>query len=205
MSNMQLSNRSAMLLHALTPRTYVTLRRFLRQAKLLWASWRRRQRLTEDIGAYPIRSTEKLRFADTDCNGHISNAVLAVCCQNARMEVLFGPSRAPVPDGAHFVIARVQLDFLAEMHWPGTVESGTRVEQVGRSSIVLAQVLLRKDRYVARAKFIVVLIDAARRRATQLPPVLIDALYEIGQHGLHNRFSDNFRLGNAIKGILVRL
>src|SRR5215831_7893699 len=113
MSNMQLSNRSAPLLHALTPRTCVTLRRFRRQAKLLWVSWRRRQSLTEDIGAYHIRSTEKLRFADTDCNSHVSNAVLAVCCQNARMEVLSDPSRAPVPDGTHFVIARLQLDFLA--------------------------------------------------------------------------------------------
>jgi hypothetical protein len=128
---MQLSNGPA-LLHALTPRTYVVVRRFLRQAKLRWASWRPRQRLAEDIGADPVRSTEKLRFADTDCNGHGSNVGLAVCCQNAR-------------------------------------------------------------------------IDATTRRAIQFPPVLIDALYEIGQHGLHNRFSVNFRLGNAIKGILVRL
>ena len=47
--------------------------------------------------------------------------------------------------------------------------------------------------------------NATTRRAIQLADVLIDALYEIGQHGFHNRFSVNFRLGNTIKGILVRL
>jgi len=121
------------------------------------------------------------------------------------MEVLSDPSRAPVPDEVHFVIARLQLYFLAEIHWPGTVKIGTRVERVGRSSIVLAQALFLKARYVARAKSLVVLIDAATRRAIQLPPFLINALYVIGKNGLHNRFGANFRLGNAIKGIRVQL
>jgi acyl-CoA thioester hydrolase len=166
---------------------------------------RRKPKPPEHIGAYPIRSIEKLRFADTDCNGHISNAVFAACCQNARMEVLSDPNRAPVPDGTHFVIARLQLDFLGEMHWPGTVEIGTRVEHIGRSSIVLMQGLFLKGRRVARAKSIVVLIDAATRRATPLPDPLINALYEVGQYGFHNRFSMRFRVRSAIKGVLVRL
>src|SRR5436190_1530995 len=121
---MQLSNGSAALLRAHSPRLYVTLRRLLQGATRRPTWGPRKPKPPEHIGAYPIRSTEKLRFADTDCNGHISNAVFAVCCQNARMEVLSDPNRAPVPDGAHFVIARLQLDFRGEMHWPGTVEIG---------------------------------------------------------------------------------
>jgi acyl-CoA thioester hydrolase len=202
---MQLETQSTALVRALSPRLYVALRRVLRHI-VRWPTWgRRKPKPPEHIGEYPIRSIEKLRFADTDCNGHISNAVFAVCCQNARMEVLSDPNRAPVPDGAHFVIARLQLDFLAEMHWPGTVEIGTRVEHIGRSSIVLLQSLFLRDRCVARAKSIVVLIDATTRRATPLPDALINALYEVGQYGFHNRFSTSFRLRSAIKGVLVRL
>jgi acyl-CoA thioester hydrolase len=202
---MPLETQSTALVRALSPRLYVTLRRVLRDTRRR-PSWTRRKRQpTEHIGEYPIRSTEKLRFADTDCNGHISNAVFAVCCQNARMEVLSDANRAPVPTGAHFVIARLQLDFLGEMHWPGTVEIGTRVEHIGRSSIVLMQALFLRGRCVARAKSIVVLIDAATRRATPLPGRLIDALYEVGQYGFHNRLSTSFRMRSAIKGVLVRL
>jgi acyl-CoA thioester hydrolase len=199
------NTESAALLRARSPRLYVTPRRWFRRATRRLAWWPRKPKAPEHIGAYPIRSTEKLRFADTDCNGHISNAVFAVCCQNARMEVLADPTRPSVPPGAHFVIARLQLDFLGEMHWPGTVEIGTRIEHIGRSSIALVQSLFLRGRCVARAKSIVVLVDAATRRATPLPATLIDALYEIGQYGFHNRFSASFRLRRAIKGVLVRL
>jgi acyl-CoA thioester hydrolase len=198
-------NEPATLPSARSPSLYVTLRHLLRGATRGLRRASRQPKPPEHIGAYPIRSIEKLRFADTDCNGHISNAVFAVCCQNARMEILSDPNRAPVPAGAHFVIARLQLDFLAEMHWPGTVEIGTRVEHIGRSSIVLVQSLFLRGRCVARAKSIVVLIDAASRRAIPLTDPLIDALYEVGQYGFHNRFSAGFRVRSAIKGVLVRL
>ena len=100
---MQLTNGHAALLRARMPGLYVALRRFRQRATRwphwAWAAWRK-PKLPEDIGAYPIRSTEKLRFTDTDRNGHISNAVFAVCFQNVRMEVLSDPNRAPVPAGA---------------------------------------------------------------------------------------------------------
>ena len=34
---------------------------------------------------FPTTTVEKLRFADTDRHGHITNSVFAVCRQNARM------------------------------------------------------------------------------------------------------------------------
>ena len=101
---------------------------------------------------YPIRTSEKLRFADTDCNGHISNAVFAVCCQNARMELLHDPRRVPLPIDAQFVIVRFENDFLGEMHWPGTVVIGTRCEHIGRTSLTVAQVLFADGSCAASAR-----------------------------------------------------
>jgi hypothetical protein len=49
------------------------------------------------LADFPVRSVEKLRFADTDRNGHITNTVFAACCQNARMELLCDVQRVPVP------------------------------------------------------------------------------------------------------------
>ncbi len=119
---------------------------------------------------YPIRTAEKLRFADTDCNGHISNAVFAVCCQNARMELLHDPRRVPLPIDAQFVIVRFEIDFLGEMHWPGTVVIGTRCERIGRSSLTLAQVLFIDGSCAASARSTVALMDRTTRRAIPLPP-----------------------------------
>jgi acyl-CoA thioester hydrolase len=123
-----------------------------------------------------VHTTEKLRFADTDCNGHISNAVFAVCCQNARMELLHDPRCVPLPIDAQFVIARLEIDFLGEMHWPNSVVIGTRCEHVGRASLVMAQALFIAGRCAAIAMSTVVLMDRVTRRATSLPSETASAL-----------------------------
>jgi acyl-CoA thioester hydrolase len=125
---------------------------------------------------YPIRTSEKLRFADTDCNEHISNAVFAVCCQNARMELLHDPRHIPLPIDGQFVIVRLEIDFIGEMHWPGTVVIGTRCEHVGRASLVMTQALLVDGSCAASARSSVVLMDRTTRRSTTLPPETAAAL-----------------------------
>jgi acyl-CoA thioester hydrolase len=134
---------------------------------------------------YPIRTSEKLRFADTDRNGHITNSVFAVCCQNARMELLCDPRRVPIPSGTQFVVARLVLEFHTEMHWPGTVEIGTRIDRIGRSSVMLNQALFVSDACVATSESLVVLIDAGTRRSTSLPAETVAALEAIIDSNAH--------------------
>ncbi len=125
---------------------------------------------------YPLHTMEKLRFADTDCNGHISNAVFAVCCQNARMELLHDPRRIPLPIDGQFVIARLEIDFLGEMRWPGSVVIGSRCAHVGRTSLVITQALFVDERCAASARSTVVLMNRTTRRAAPLPPETSRAL-----------------------------
>ena len=52
--------------------------------------------------------------------------------------------RQRIVDGAQhcrFVIARLSLDYLGEILWPGTVEIGTAVKAVGNSSLTFTQAL----------------------------------------------------------------
>ena len=79
--------------------------------------------ITPRLADFSVTIVEKLRFADTDRHGHITSTVFAVCCQNARMELLCDPMRVPIPRNTQFVIAKLVLGFRAEMHWPGTVET----------------------------------------------------------------------------------
>ncbi|HZP88006.1 MAG TPA: thioesterase family protein [Burkholderiales bacterium] len=139
------------------------------------------KRMPPRLCEYPFWSSQQLRFADTDRHGHISNAVFAVLCQNARMELLCDRQRVPMPENAHFVIARLVLEFLGEMHWPGTVEIGTRIERVGRSSLTLGQALFIEERRVATAESTVVLIDARSRKSMPLPSETVDALLSTRQ------------------------
>jgi len=134
------------------------------------------------LADFPVTSIEKLRYADTDLQGHITNTVFAVCCQNARMELLCDPQRLPIPPNTQFVIARLVLEFRAEMRWPGTVEVGTRVERVGRSSATLAQALFVRERCVAVAESVVALMNTASRRPVHLPVETVEALRGFARH-----------------------
>jgi acyl-CoA thioester hydrolase len=128
------------------------------------------------LADFPLVSLEKLRFADTDRYGHITNTVFAVCCQNARMELLCDPERVPLGRDTQFVIAKLTLEFRAEMHWPGIVRIGTRIERIGRTSLTLVQGLFTGERCVAVAQSVVALMDTATRRATLIPPETAEAL-----------------------------
>jgi acyl-CoA thioester hydrolase len=138
------------------------------------------------LADYRICTLEKLRFADTDRNGHITNSVFAACCQNARMELLSDPPRVPVPSNTQFVVARLVLKFRAEMHWPGIVDIGTRIDRIGRCSVTLSQRLFVGGQCVATSAL---LIDATRRRSTPLPLGTVEALRAIApsDSGCSNR------------------
>ena len=125
---------------------------------------------------FPHRILETLRFADTDRNGHITSSVFAICCQSGRLGLLSDPARKLTPPSSQFVLARLVLDYRREMHWPGAVEIGTRVERIGRSSITLAQALFQNDCCVATAQSVAVLMDATSRRACPIPLASVQRL-----------------------------
>ena len=134
------------------------------------------------LNAFPARTSEKLRFADTDQHGHVTNAVFAVCFQNARLEVL--RERGIPPANGSVILARLDIAFLSELHWPGEVVVGTRVDRIGRASLQLAQATFSGGRCCAVATSTCVLIDRASRRSMPWPPHAIEALGALASAGL---------------------
>ncbi|MBC2859499.1 thioesterase family protein [Stappia sp. 28M-7] len=120
------------------------------------------------IEAYPLRTSDKLRYSDTDRQGHVNNAVYSTFLETGRVELLFHVAGELAEPGAAFVIARLELDFLAEGLWPGTVEIGTAVANVGRSSITLEQVICQDGRHLAKARSVIVQMNESTRRSQPL-------------------------------------
>ncbi|PKU24864.1 acyl-CoA thioesterase [Telmatospirillum siberiense] len=125
-----------------------------------------------DRRLYPLWSRDVLRYGDTDRQGHVNNAVFATFCESGRTAFLCDPAAPVAAAGNSFVIARLVLDFRAEILWPGEVDIGTGVLSLGRSSFTLGQGLYVGERCVATAQTVMVLIDDATRRSTPLPEAL---------------------------------
>ncbi|EME70219.1 thioesterase [Paramagnetospirillum caucaseum] len=118
---------------------------------------------------YPHWCRETLRYCDTDQQGHINNVAFSVFCETGRTQFLLEPDRPLTPPGTFMVIARLVLDFIGEIHWPGEVRIGTGVTGIGRSSFHLGQGVFVGDRCVAIADSVLVLADQQTRRSTPLP------------------------------------
>lgn len=121
-----------------------------------------------EIAQFPLKTYEKLRYADTDRQGHVNNAVFATMLETGRVEVLYDPARPLASAGCAFVIASLTLNFRAELTWPGQVEIGTRVAAIGRSSITLEQALFQAGGCAATASTVIVQMNEATRRAQPL-------------------------------------
>jgi len=133
------------------------------------------------IDDYPLRTSDKLRYADTDRQGHVNNAVFSTLLEFGRAELLLDPATPLAEQGAAFVIARLDLDFRSEMTWPGTVDIGTRIVTIGRSSLTLRQGLFQDGRCAATAETVIVQMDEATRRSRPLSPAAVERLHSLMQ------------------------
>ena len=120
------------------------------------------------LDAFPAHSHDKLRYGDTDRQGHVNNAVFATLLETGRIEVLRDATAQLTEEGREWVIARLTLDFLGEILWPGQVDIGTRVQRIGRTSVGMDQALFQDGRIVARAETVIVQMNNETRRPEAL-------------------------------------
>jgi acyl-CoA thioester hydrolase len=117
---------------------------------------------------YPSITFDKVRFRDTDRQGHINNAVFATYLETGRVELFYAREVPLTAPGCVFVIVQSNLSLLAEIQWPGTVDIGTAVVRLGTSSITLAQGLYQNQGLVATAETVIVQIDEHTKTSTPL-------------------------------------
>ena len=117
---------------------------------------------------FPLQAFDKLRYADTDRQGHVNNANFSTFLETGRVEFLHHPELPILQNGFSFVIAALHLNFIEEVSWPGRVDIGTGVLKIGNSSITLHQQLFQQDKCVASAETVIVQVDNESRKSASL-------------------------------------
>ena len=129
------------------------------------------------LADFPRRGTDTIRFADCDPQGHVNHAKFATYMETSRAAIIRDPTHPLLVEGATSVMVRLEINYLRELHYPGTVEIGSAVNEIGRSSFVFSHALYRGDgQCAATGRVTMVLIDRAMRRSRRLPPELIERL-----------------------------
>jgi acyl-CoA thioester hydrolase len=126
---------------------------------------------TLTLAAYPLQSRDKIRYGDTDRQGHVNNAVFATFLETGRVEVIYNAGEPLADSGCSFVLARLLINYRAEVTWPGEVIIGSRIIGVGRSSVQLEQAIFQNGACMATAETTIVHFEQTTRTSRALSAV----------------------------------
>lgn len=118
-----------------------------------------------------------IRFSDQDPLGHVNNVASAAYVEACRTMLIDRFLLRDKYRDLNYVLVHMEIDFLAEFRYPGTVEVGGRVEKVGTKSFTTGYGLFVGERCVATARCVNVFFDLAKRSAVA-PPGEVRALLE---------------------------
>jgi acyl-CoA thioester hydrolase len=137
-----------------------------------------------ELADFPHRVTDNIRFADLDPQGHVNQAVFLTYFESGRVAMFRNSDLGIGVPGATFVLVRMEVDYMRELHWPGTIEIGTGITGFGRSSFTAAQAIFRDGVCAASGRAVMVCMDVATRKARPLPE---EAIARLSQWKLQDR------------------
>lgn len=129
-----------------------------------------------NANAYRHWHSVTLRYGDTDRQGHINNAVYCTLFESGRIALLFDDNGSTGLDNREYVIARISLDYLQEMNFPGIADIGTKVLSIGNSSFLVGQAIFKDGVCHSTAESVVVLIERESKRPVKVDGVLLAKL-----------------------------
>jgi len=136
--------------------------------------------------SFKIWTSHTIRYNDQDTLGHVNNAVYSTFFEAGRTAFI-KPMLDEIADETttlDFVLARITIDFVQELNYPGAVDIGTRVRRLGTKSMTFANGVFKSgtDECVATCDAVLVFFDLAQR-ASVVPPARLRAMLEESVRG----------------------
>ena len=110
----------------------------------------------------------QVRFADTDAIGHVNNANFAQYAEVGRLA--FGTATGQKV--TNLILARLAIDFRAQINLGDKVVVRTWVERIGRSSVTMKQTILANGVIAADVGSVMVYFDYDTNRSMEIPAEL---------------------------------
>ena len=134
-----------------------------------------------DRGIYGFATSEHLRFADVDANGHINNGAFLQLLENARVSYMRSIVRQSLKTSGlprfRVVVGRLEIDFKRQMFYPGRATAGARLLQVHERKCVIGHGLFDGEgNCTAVLKAIMVSLNEETHRSVAFDPAVRAAL-----------------------------
>lgn len=115
-----------------------------------------------DAGGYGHWVEEIVRFSDTDMVGHVNNVAFAAYVETGRVAYGMALASEAFDPGTRLnvVLRRLELDFVAEAHYPARLRVGSRLLRLGRTSYTVGTGVFADDRCLATSVGVLVVVGA---------------------------------------------
>ena len=121
------------------------------------------------MDGYPFVHRERVRFRDLDGFGHVNNAVYLTYLEEARNALLRHLGLAREVAEITMILARVEIDFRAQVDAGEELEIGVRPVRLGTKSFELEYELRADGRVVAEARTVLVGYDYEANVSIEIP------------------------------------
>lgn len=122
-----------------------------------------------DISQYDFFEPVTLRYSDQDSMGHINNVAYAALFEAGRLGLFLDLFKSLGDSRQDFVLAHLGIDYLQEMHFPGTVQVGGRLLKVGTKSVTSGYGAFVDGTCYATSLSVNVYFDPKTRRSRPFP------------------------------------
>lgn len=127
---------------------------------------------------FQLFTPSNIRFSDTDKLGHVNNVAMAAYIESARCALFYEALKDARADARiDFILARVAIDYRAEVFYPGLVEVGARFIRLGNRSVTSGYGAFVGTKCVATAECVNVFFDLETRK-TVAPEGALRSLIE---------------------------
>ena len=99
----------------------------------------------------------RVYYEDTDAGGIVYHANYLKYCERARSDFFFKEGLTPVIDGAHFVVRKMDCDFLSSAFFADELDVSSSIDVINRASFIMIQEIRKDDKLLFKTKVTLVL------------------------------------------------
>ena len=120
----------------------------------------------------------RVYYEDTDAGGIVYHANYLKYCERARSEFFFSQGMTPIIDNAHFVVRKMDCDFLSSALFSDVIEVTSEIEVINKASFVMIQEIKKDSKVLFRTRVTLVLAkDGKPQRINENIKDLLQSLF----------------------------
>jgi len=104
----------------------------------------------------------RVYYEDTDAGGIVYHVNYLKYCERARSEYFFAQGLTPIVDGAHFVVRKMDCDFISSALFADIIDVKSRIKVINKASFVMIQEICREEKVLFRTEVTLVLVKESK-------------------------------------------